>query len=376
MLTRMLTTLTTLTLALGSAATAAANQPIKIAVYGPMTGDNAIWGQQLYRGVEMAVQDLNKKGGALGRKFEAVKFDDKADSVEAANVAQRIVGDKELVAVIGSIFSSCTLAAGPIYTRGKIVDIAVASSSKKVLTSGNYVFRINLGDDKAGVDMADYTVRKAKAKRIAVIMDQTDYCEGLVSAYQAKVEQMGGSIITKQKYVGGQDRDFNVILTSVKALNPDHILLASWSPDAALITQQARNLGIKTPVSVPDAACNADFLKLAGVSGEGVLGFNYFDTTSKDPRIQQLAKRYKDTYHEELETFTPYAYDSMLAIADAIKTAKKADRASIFATLPGVNIPDGLTGVISFQNRERKVSFSAVHLVKNGQWESLGLTGN
>jgi branched-chain amino acid transport system substrate-binding protein len=374
MLTKLVSNLTCLAMALAVSPFSYAQATIKIAVAGPMTGDYAIWGDQTYRGVEMAMQDLNAKGGVLGRKFEFVKFDDKADSIEAANVAQRIVGDKDLVAVIGHVFSSCTLAAGPIYSRGKITEIAVASSSKKVLPSGNYVFRINLGDEKAGVDMANYTVQKVKAKKIAVIMDQSDYCEGLVSAFQAEAESKGGSIVTKQRFVGGQDRDFNVILTSVKALNPDLILLAAFSPDAALIAQQARNLGVKTPLEVPDAACNADFLKLAGVSAEGVLGFNYFDTTSSDPRIQNLAKRYKANYNEELETFTPYAYDAMLAIADAIKVAGKADRASIYAALPKVNIKNGLTGQISFQNREREVSYSAVHKVKNGQWESLGLT--
>jgi branched-chain amino acid transport system substrate-binding protein len=339
-----------------------------------MTGDYANWGNMTYRGVEMAIEDLNAKGGALGRKFEFVKFDDKGDSIEAANVAQRIVSDKEIVAVIGHVFSSCTLAAGPIYSRGKVPEIAVASSSKKVLPSGNYVFRINLGDEKAGVDMAAYTVNKMKAKRIAVIMEQSDYSEGLVSAFQAKAESMGASIITKQKFVSGQDRDFNVILTSVKNLKPDLILLSAFSPDAALIAQQARNLGIKTQLEVPDAACDADFLKLAGVSGEGVLGFNYFDTSSKDPRIQKLAKRYQTNYHEELGHFTPFAYDAMLALVQAIKLGGKADRASIYANLPNANIPDGLTGKISFQNRERAVSYSAVHLFKNGQWESLGLT--
>ncbi len=374
MLTKLLSTVTGVALALTASTSSFAQQTIKIAVAGPMTGDYAIWGNTSYRGVEMAIQDLNAKGGVLGRKFEFVKFDDKGDSIESANVAQRIVGDKDFVAVIGHVFSSCTLAAGPIYSRGKVPEIAVASSSKKVLPSGKYVFRINLGDEKAGVDMASYTMQKVKVKKIAVIMEQSDYAEGLVSTFQAKVESMGGSIVTKQKFVSGQDRDFNVILTSIKTLRPDLILLAAFSPDAALIAQQARNLGIKTPLEVPDAACDADFLKLAGVAGEGVLGFNYFDTSSKDPRIQKLAKRYQTNYHEELGHFTPFAYDAMCVVAEAIRLGGKADRASIYANLPKVNIADGLTGQISFQNRERAVSYSAVHLVKNGQWESLGLT--
>ena len=361
-------------LALAASTFAGAQAPIKIATAGPITGDDAIWGIQVFQGVEMAVEDLNAKGGLLGRKIELVKFDDKGESKEAASVAQRIVNEPDVVAVIGHVFSSCSLAAGPIYSRGKLPMVAVASTNPKVPASGSYVFRINLSDATAGAEMARYTIQKLNAKRIAVIMGQSDYCQGVFNAFEGKAKELGGTIVTQQKFVPGQDKDFNVILTSVKATNPDMILVDAYASDAALITQQARGLGIKTPIQIPDGAADPDFIKLAGKAAEGVVAFSYFNPTIKDPKIQDLMKKYQAKYNHEILTYVPYAYDAMTAVAEAIRLAGKADRASIFTALPKVNYANGMTGPISFLNRDRAVGWSVVLKVQNDKFNYVALT--
>ena len=149
-------------------------------------------------------------------------------------MAQRIVNDQDLVAVIGHVFSGCSLAAGPIYSRGKVPMMAVASTNPKVPSAGNYVFRINLSDASAGAEMAKYTIQKLKAKKIAVIIGQSDYCQGVFNAFEGKTKEFGGTIVTLQKFVPGQDKDFSVVLTSVKAAGPDIILVDAYASDAAL----------------------------------------------------------------------------------------------------------------------------------------------
>jgi branched-chain amino acid transport system substrate-binding protein len=361
-------------LALAASSFAGAQGSIKIATAGPITGDDAIWGVQVYQGVEMAVEDINAKGGLLGRKIELVKFDDKGESKEAASVAQRIVNEQDVVAVIGHVFSSCSLAAGPIYSRGKVPMVAVASTNPKVPAAGNYVFRINLSDASAGSEMAKYTVQKLKARRVAVIMGQSDYCQGVFNAFEAKAKELGASIVIQQKFVPGQDKDFNVILTSVKAANPDMILVDAYASDAALITQQARALGIQTTIQIPDGAADPDFIKLAGKAAEGVVAFSYFNPSIKDPRIQGLMKKYQAKYNHEILTYVPYAYDAMTAVAEAVRMAGKADRASVYSALPKVNYSNGMTGPISFLNRDRAVGWSVVLKVQNDKFNYLALT--
>ncbi len=352
----------------------AAADTIKIATAGPITGDGAIWGLQAYRGVELAVADLNAKGGVLGRKLEIVKFDDKGESMEAASVAQRIVNDPSLVAVIGHVYSSCSMAAGPIYSRGKVTMLAVASTNPKVPSTGNFVYRINLSDASAGAEMGKYTVQKLNAKRIAVILDQNDYCQGVYTAFAAKAKELGGSIVSVQKFVGGQDKDFNVLLTSVRSANPDIILVDGYSTEAALITQQARGLGMKTTLEIPDGATNPDYIKLAGKAAEGTLAFSYFDPTIADAKIQNLAKKYKAKYNEEIQTYVPYAYDAMTAVAEAIRIAGSTNRVAINNALGKVNIENGMTGKISFVNRDRAIGWSVVLKVQNDKFKFIELT--
>jgi branched-chain amino acid transport system substrate-binding protein len=349
--------------------TQATSGTIKIATVGPITGDGAVWGTQQQQGVQLAIDDINAGGGILGKQVELVAFDDKGDPKEAVSVAQRIVDDPSIVAVVGHLYSSSTKAAGPIYTKGKVPLVAVAATNPTVVTvGGDYVFRINLSDASAGADMADYTVTKMGKKKIAVLVDQTDYAQGVYDAFAAKAKELGAEIVSVQKYVGGQDKDFSVMLTTIQGTNPDVILASSLSGEAALIAQQMKALGITLPLLIPDGATEPTYIKLAGAAAEGTTAFSYFDPTIKDPKIQDLEKKYTAKYNQDILTYVPYAYDAMTAIADAIKLAGNTDRTAIRNALEKVNDPNGVTGTLSFVNRDRAVGWSVVLKVQDGKF--------
>lgn len=367
----LITMILALSLVLGACTPAkqATAGPIRIATVGPITGDGAVWGTQQQQGVQLAIDDLNASGGILGRQVELVPFDDKGDPKEAVSVAQRIVDDASIVAVIGHLYSSSTIAAGPIYTKGKVPLVAVAATNPKVVTvGGDYVFRINLSDASAGADMAEYTVTKMNKKSIAVLTDQNDYAQGVYEAFAAKAKELGAKIVSVQTYVGGQDKDFTVMLTTVMEAKPDVILASSLAAEAALIAQQMKTLGITVPLIIPDGATEPTFIKLAGEAAEGTIAFSYFDPTIQDPKIQSLRDKYRAKYNQDILTYVPYAYDAMMAIADAIKLAGNTDRTAIRDALEKVNDPNGITGTLSFVNRDRAVGWSVVLKVQNGQF--------
>jgi branched-chain amino acid transport system substrate-binding protein len=348
---------------------ASTNGTIKIATVGPITGDGAMWGTQQQQGVQLAIDDINANGGLLGKKVELVPFDDKGDAKEAVSVAQRIVDDTSISAVIGHVYSGNTIAAGPIYTKGKVPLVAVAATNPRVVSEGGeYVFRINLSDAAAGADMAEYIVNKLGMKNIAVLVDQTDYSQGVYEAFAAKAKELGAQIVSEQKFVGGQDKDFSVMLTTINSTNPDVILADGYAAEAALIAQQAKSLGITTPLMIPDGATEPTFISLSGDAAEGTIAFSYFDPTVDDPKIQELAQKYEDKYKQEILTYVPYAYDAMTAIANAIEIAGNAERSAIRDALEQVNNPNGVTGTLSFTNRDRAIGWSVVLKVENGKF--------
>lgn len=342
---------------------------IKIATVGPITGDGAVWGTQQVQGAELAIADINAAGGLLGKEVELVSLDDKGDPKEAVSVAQRIVDDPGIVAVIGHFYSGSTIAAGPIYTKGKVPVVAVAATNPKVVdVGGEYVFRINMSDAAAGADMASYVVGKLGKKAIAVLRGQDEYAQGVFEAFKARAEELGGAIVSDQKFVSGQDKDFSVMLTTIMEANPDLIFADCYAADAALIAQQKATLGIDIPLIIPDGATEPTYISLAGGAAEGTIAFSYFDPTIDDPKIAALIKKYEEKYNQEILTYVPFAYDAMMAIAEAIKIAGSTEREAIRDALEQVNYPDGVTGVISFENRDRAVGWSVVLKVENGKF--------
>ncbi|MCC6793109.1 MAG: ABC transporter substrate-binding protein [Thermomicrobiales bacterium] len=350
--------------------------PIKIAVAGSYTGDYSIYGQTEFRGAELAAEEINAAGGVLGRQIELVQMDDKAQPQEAASVAQKAAADPSISAVIGHIFSSTSLAAGPIYQRAQLPAIAVLASNPKVPDVGDYIFRINIDDKVVGAEMAKYTVEKMGKKRIAVILDQTDYTQGVYDSFAAKAKELGAEIVSEQKFVGQQDKDFSVQLTSIRDANPDVIFIDAYHTEGALITQQARNLGIEADLILPDSSATPDYINLAGDSAEGVIAFAYFDRSIDDPKIQELVKKYEEKYGEPIFTTVPFAYDAMYVLAEAIKEAGSADRTAIRDALDQkINDYPGVTGPISFDERgDRPVGWNVVLKVEDGQFKVLELT--
>lgn len=346
------------------------DDPIKIAVAGSMTGDYTVYGETSYRGAEMAAEEINANGGVLGRQIELVKMDDKASPQEAASVAQKIVSDEDIVAVIGNIFSSTTLAAGPIYEKEGIPAIAITASNPAVPDIGKYIFRINMDDSVAGADQARYTVETMGAKRIAIIMDQTDYTQGLYDSYVPMAESLGAEIVSVQKFVGQQDRDFSVQLTSIKEANPDVIFVDAYHTEAALIAQQAKSLGIEAPLTLPDGSATPDYIRLAGDAAEGSIMFAYFDRAIQDPKIQELVQKYEEKYNEEIFTVVPFSYDAMYVYAEAIKMADSTDPSDIRDALDEIENFQGVTGPITFDERgDRPNGWTVITKVVNGKYE-------
>lgn len=349
-----------------------AQKNIVIGVVGPMTGDNAVWGQYEWKTAQLAADEINAAGGVLGKQIVLVQGDDKGDPKEAATVAQSFVA-KKVNAVIGPIFSSATLAAGPIFNQAHIPEIVVLASNPKVAQIGDYTFRINVNDAIAGAQTGQYIVQKMNAKKIGVIFDNNDYAIGVKDALISKATELGAQITDVETYVGGQDRDFSVQLTKIAATKPDVIFCSSYSPEGAMIAQQARGLGINTQLVFPDASATPDFLKLAGDAANGAILTTYFNRDIPDPKAKALVDKYEAKYNEPTFVTVPYTYDAIYVMADSIKRAGSLDPAKIRDAIGSTKDFPGVTGPITVVNRDRPEGWNVVLQVENGQFKVIDM---
>lgn len=341
---------------------------IKIGVASPYTGDYAQFGDYTKDGVELAVEEINKAGGVLGKPIEIVYGDDKGDSKEAVSVAQKFSSDKNIVGIVGHFFSGATLAAGPIYQQNKIPAIAVASTNPEVANIGDYVFRINVGDNYQGSQLAE--LLKAQGyNKVSVIYDNSDYGKGVSDVFSNKFKEIGGEVLLNETYLGGQDKDFSLILTKIKNSDSEVIVLVSYYTEASLIIQQARNIGIDVPFYASDSLYTDDFIKLAGDAAEGTHVVCYFHESDPSEAAQEFVKKFEAKYNKKVDSWSPYAYDAMHVMADAINRAGSTDGTAIRDAIAATADFQGATGVTNFQGAREPVGKDLVILVvKDGQY--------
>jgi branched-chain amino acid transport system substrate-binding protein len=341
---------------------------IKIGVASPFTGDYAQFGDYTKDGVELAVEEINNAGGVLGKPIEIVYGDDKGDSKEAVSVAQKFASDKNIVGIVGHFFSGATLAAGPIYQQNEIPTIAVASTNPDVADIGDYVYRINVGDNYQGSQLAQL-LKDTGYNKATVIYDNSDYGKGVSDVFTNSFTELGGEVLLNESYIGGQDKDFSLILTKVKNSDTEVIVLISYYTEASLIIQQARNLGIDAPFYASDSLYTDDFLKLAGDAANGVHVVCYFHESDPSEAAQEFVKKFEAKYNKKVDSWSPYAYDAMYVMADAINRAGTTDGPAVRDAIAATEGLQGATGVTNFKGAREPVGKDLIILVvENGEY--------
>jgi len=324
---------------------------IRIGVAGPMTGDQSKLGQDLQRGVEVAVEEWNQKGGVLGRRILLEIGDDQHDPKQAVLVANKFV-DSSMVGVIGHFNSSASIPASSVYHEGHIPMITPASTNPQLTEQGyENVFRLCGKDDQQGKIAAEFVVNRLKAVRVAILHDKTTYGQGLGDLFRKNLEELGrGSF--KVVYQGGitqGDKDFRGVLTSIAEARPDLIYFGGIYPEGGLIIRQAKELGLSAPMMSGDGVIDPKFLEIAGPAAQGT-----YLTFGPDPKAvpqgRRFVEKYRTRFGAEWAPYAIYAYDSANLLITAIEKAGTTDGKKVAEALHRVKY-DGALGRIEFDSR-------------------------
>ena len=334
-------------------AAAPAPAVVKIGHVAPLTGGIAHLGKDNENGARMAVDEINAAGGvdAGGTKvkLELVAEDDKADPKEGTLAAQKLV-DAGVVAVVGHLNSGTSIPASKIYSDASITQISPSATNPRYTEQGfKTTFRVVANDNQQGAVLANYAATEMKAKTIAIIDDRTAYGQGLADVVERVAKEKGLKVVARE-FTNDKATDFNAILTKVRAAKPDVVMYGGMDATAGPMAKQMKQLGIKAPLLAGDGVCSPEFIKLAG-DAAGIL-----TCSMAGEAVEKLAKgadftaKYKAKFNQDVQVYSPYSYDAVYVIADAIKRAGKADRAAITAAMPSTNYA-GVTGTIAFDEK-------------------------
>ncbi len=199
-----------------------------------MTGEGASFGISSKEGAELAIEEVNGAGGVLaGRKFRMLVEDDQSKPEEASNAVTKLITQDKVIAVIGEVASSRSLAAAPISQRYKIPMISPASTNERVTEAGDYIFRVCFIDPFQGEVLAKFAFNDLKVRNIAILKDiRQDYSVGLTDSVAGHFTALGGRVVDIVSYTSG-DSDFKAVLTKVRSQKPDAVFVTGYYSEAA-----------------------------------------------------------------------------------------------------------------------------------------------
>ncbi|HDR14321.1 MAG TPA: branched-chain amino acid ABC transporter substrate-binding protein, partial [Desulfobacteraceae bacterium] len=338
-----------------ASATVAVGADIKIGVAGPFTGDLASYGDNIKAGVSLKLEEINNAGGINGQKVELVWGDDLCAPKEGGLVGSKFAADKKIVAVIGHVCSSATLAAMPIYVRHGVPCISPTSTNPTIGDVGKgWFFRNCYTDDFQGKYLATYVVADLLGKKkVAIFYENNDYAIGLKDSFMEGAKESGLEVVGTEAYVA-KTTDFTPQLTKLLDRKPDTIFLCGYHPEGALIASQARKLGFTGPFFGADGIDNVDYINIAGKNAENTYLTVPFLAAAAGPEGKDFAERFKETAGRDVDWMSANAYDCMGILAHVIEKTGP-DRAKIREGLAAINSKEngykGVTGLTYFDEK-------------------------
>ncbi len=344
--------------------------PIKIGVGGAHSGDLASYGIPTVKAAELVVEDVNAKGGLLGRQIELVIEDDQCKEEVASNTASKLVGEG-VVAVIGHICSGATESALSIYKDSDIITISPSATKVSLTLSGNYpnFFRTIAHDEMQAALNVDFAMNTLGLKKFAVMHDKGAYGKGFAEYCKEKIEAAGGQVVMFEGVDPGKP-DYTAVIAKVDNSGADALIWGGYHPEASKIVTQMRNKGIDIPFLSDDGVKDDTFIDVAGEYAEGVYATGPQDTTS-NPLAQKAIQAHKDKYGEEPGAFFLNAYAATMAVINAIEKAGTTEYTAVAKKLRDEYVDTPL-GKISFDENGDIEGFGfSVFQVQNGSYVEL-----
>jgi len=357
--------------ALAAPASAAQAKEIKIGLITPLSGDVKTFGESVRNSFLIAVEEANAKGGAAGMKIVPVIQDDKNDATEAANVANLLVNQHRVKAIVGSVTSKATIPVSDIIQSAKIPTISPTATNPKVTVADgkrkDYMFRACFIDPFQGAVMAKFSRETLKGKHAAVLYDASnDYSKGIAEVFRDAFRKQGGKVVSFESY-GKDDVDFSALLTKVKTSGADILFLPDYYNKVGLIAKQVKEKGLKVRLVGPDGWDSPDLVKIAGAAIEGGYFSNHYSPEDKRPEVAAWVKKYKAKHGQVPDALGTLAYDATNLLIEAIRKAGSDDPKKIRDAMASIRNFKAVSGNSTLDGNGDMIKSAAILKIEGGR---------
>ncbi len=336
---------------------------------GSMTGGEATFGMSTHNGIVLAFEKVNAAGGVKGKTLKLISLDDQGKPEEAATAVTKLVTQDKVIAVLGEVASSRSLAMAPIAQQNRVPMITPSSTNPKVTEVGDFIFRVCFIDPFQGTVMAKFATETLKFKNVAILRDiKNDYSVGLANFFKETFEKSGGKITIDTSYSAG-DMDFKSQLTTIRTKKPDAIFVPGYYTEVGLIARQAKELGLNVPLMGGDGWDSPKLKEIGGKAIEGSYFSNHYSEEDQSPHVQKFIAEYKAKYNIVPDGLAAMGYDAAIVLIDALNKAPEMTNTAIRDAIAHTKDFQGVTGMITLNEKRDPVKSAVVLKVADGRFK-------
>jgi branched-chain amino acid transport system substrate-binding protein len=343
-----------------------ATDTIKIGFHAPLTGFAASDGKSASEGAKLAVEQINSAGGINGKMLELVIYDDQAKPAQAIPIANKLIGQDQVVIGVSGSYSGPTRSAAGVFQEAEIPYISAYAIHPDITRAGDYVFRTSFLGEIQGRGGAKLVGDILGKKRVVTITMQNDFGKSLDAGFRSKAADYGIEIINDYQY-SMKDRQFGSIVAKVKADNPDAIYASGYYFTAGPLVSQLRAAGVTVAIIGQEGYDSQKFIEIAGPASEGVIITTSLDRDSDVPETKNFISAFEKKAGFKVDMVAASAHTAIMVAADALKRAGSTDPKDLRKAIAATNLKAS-TGTISFNQLGEVMKAVQNQIVKNGNW--------
>lgn len=361
-----------------SALVAVAAEPIKIGSVLSVTGPAAFLGDPELKTLQMYVEDINKKGGVLGRPLQLVHYDDGSDANKANGFAKRLIDDDKVDVLVGGTTTGSTMSMAPLVEKAGVPFISLAGAVVIVEPVKKFIFKTPHTDRMAAEKVFE-DMKKRGLTKVALLSETSGFGQSGKKETEGVAAKYGITLVANESY-GPKDTDMSPQLTKIKnTAGVQSVFVFGMGQGPAIVTKNYKQLGLSLPLYHAHGVASEEFIKLAGPAAEGVrlpaaallVAEKLAANDPQKPVVVAYSKAFQEKWKTDVSSFGGHAYDGLMLAVDAIKRAGGTDKAKVRDALEATKGYVGTGGVVNMSAKDHMgMDLSAFRMleIKNGDW--------
>ncbi len=346
---------------------AGCGEPARVGAIVSRSGAASSYGEQVARGFDLAVEQINAAGGVGGRRLELLYRDDSTNPEIGIAALRDLVEHEHVTTVLGAVSSTVTLRLAPYCERNHIVLVSPSASASQLTGAGNYIFRTVPSDVLEGASMADFA-RDLGLERVAILSVDNDYGASLAGAFTDRLRASGGSVVASLTFPEGGETAITDAVAALSGLTPRGLYIAAYADDLATALGLLSETRLR-PIILGTSSAASELIRTAGPSAENlVFPRPSFDATADSADVRSFAAAFNARYGAEPDIYAAHAYDTVRVLAAAVTLAGSWASDEILDALLHIDNYDGVTGRLAFDRNGDVVQYPRLYIVRGGQF--------